>query len=228
MPLPVNLSDLLHGKSVEWERLEFKESWNPLTVLHTICAFANDFHNLGGGYIIAGLKEKDGQPVLPPEGLDPRKIDAIQKEILNLGNTAMRENGSPGPEFEFDEDHSYFLVRLPVHPATVLMEDEQQPELGGESRVESRSESRSEWRSRPDWRPEWGLNSVHDRIMNALGQGPLAKSAIAESLGHKSISGALRQALIDLMKIGLIEFTLPRKPKSRLQKYRLRRLKARP
>ena len=90
MPLPVNLSDLLHGKSVEWERLEFKESWNPLTILHTICAFANDFHNLGGGYIIVGLKEKDGRPVLPPEGLDPGKIDAIQKEILNLGNTAIR------------------------------------------------------------------------------------------------------------------------------------------
>jgi ATP-dependent DNA helicase RecG len=26
---------------------------------------------------------------------------------------AMKENGSPPPEFEFDEDHSYFLVRLP-------------------------------------------------------------------------------------------------------------------
>jgi len=28
---------------------------------------------------------------------------------------AMKKNGSPPPEFEFDEDHSYFLVRLPVH-----------------------------------------------------------------------------------------------------------------
>jgi ATP-dependent DNA helicase RecG len=28
----------------------------------------------------------------------------------------MKKNGSPSPEFEFDEDHSYFLVRLPVHP----------------------------------------------------------------------------------------------------------------
>lgn len=90
MPLPVNLTDLLHGKSVEWERLEFKESWNPLPILHTICAFANDFHNLGGGYIIVGLKEKDGRPFFPPVGMDPGRIDAIQKEILNLGNTAIR------------------------------------------------------------------------------------------------------------------------------------------
>jgi hypothetical protein len=29
---------------VESERIEFKEGWNPLSVLHTLCAFANDFH----------------------------------------------------------------------------------------------------------------------------------------------------------------------------------------
>lgn len=28
---------------------------------------------------------------------------------------AMKKNGSPPPEFEFDDDHSYFLLRLPVH-----------------------------------------------------------------------------------------------------------------
>jgi ATP-dependent DNA helicase RecG len=33
---------------------------------------------------------------------------------------AMRENGSPPPVFEFDEDHSYFMVRLPVHPLARL------------------------------------------------------------------------------------------------------------
>ena len=26
MPLPINIDDLLHGKAVEWERLELKES----------------------------------------------------------------------------------------------------------------------------------------------------------------------------------------------------------
>jgi hypothetical protein len=36
---------------VEWERLEFKRGWNPEAVLHTLCAFANDFHNLGGGFV---------------------------------------------------------------------------------------------------------------------------------------------------------------------------------
>ena len=90
MPLPINIQDLFRGKSVEWERLEFKSGWNPLITLHTICAFANDFHNLGGGYIIIGVEEKNGLPVLPPIGLDPGTLDAVQKEILNLGFNAIQ------------------------------------------------------------------------------------------------------------------------------------------
>lgn len=81
MPLPINTHELLRGKSAEWERLEFKEGWNPLGTLHTICAFANDFHNLGGGYIVVGVGEKSGQPLLPPKGLDPGSIDALQRRF---------------------------------------------------------------------------------------------------------------------------------------------------
>jgi len=89
MSLPINIHDLLQGKPVEWERLEFKEGWNPEAVLHTLCAFANDIHNLGGGYILIGIAEDNGRPVLPPVGLDPAQIDAIQKELLNLGFSAI-------------------------------------------------------------------------------------------------------------------------------------------
>ena len=49
MSLPVNIHEVLQGRPVEWERLEFKRGWNPEAVLHTLCAFANDFHSLGGG-----------------------------------------------------------------------------------------------------------------------------------------------------------------------------------
>jgi ATP-dependent DNA helicase RecG len=85
MKLPVNINDLLTARTVEWERLEFKAGWNPKAVLHTMCAFANDFHNLGGGYIIIGLDEDNGRPILPPAGLPVRQLDAIQKEIVELG-----------------------------------------------------------------------------------------------------------------------------------------------
>ena len=90
MNLPINIAELIHGKVVEWERLEFKSGWNPADVLHSICAFANDFHNLGGGYIIIGIGEKAGRPVFPPNGLQSAKLDAIQKEILRLTQNALQ------------------------------------------------------------------------------------------------------------------------------------------
>ncbi len=90
LSLPISLNAVLCGKTVEWERLEYKRGWNPESVMHTICAFANDFHNLGGGYIVIGVAEENGRPVLPPEGLAPETIDAIQKELLNLGHSAIQ------------------------------------------------------------------------------------------------------------------------------------------
>lgn len=90
LSLPISIDDLLRGRSVEWERIEYKRGWNPEDVVHSICAFANDFHNLGGGYIIVGIEEKDGRPVLPPTGIDPDKIDEIQKEILQYGHNSIQ------------------------------------------------------------------------------------------------------------------------------------------
>ena len=83
--LPVNLDDLLHARCVESARIEFKETWNTgpvgLQTLHTICAFANDFQNLNGGYIVLGVAARDGVAQLPPAGLAPGALDAIQKWI---------------------------------------------------------------------------------------------------------------------------------------------------
>ena len=84
--LPINLHDLLRQRTIEGERVEYKAGWNPQRVLHTICAFANDFHNLGGGYVVLGVEERDGQPLLPPSGIDPGRIAAVQNELLRLGS----------------------------------------------------------------------------------------------------------------------------------------------
>ena len=86
MALPVNIEDLLHGKVLEWERLEFKRGWNPEEVIHTICAFANDLNNWGGGYIVIGVAEQNGQAVFPAEGINPQQLDYVQGEVLNLAN----------------------------------------------------------------------------------------------------------------------------------------------
>ena len=48
MALPINISELINGKTIEWERIEFRKGWNPERTLRTITAFANDFNNWGG------------------------------------------------------------------------------------------------------------------------------------------------------------------------------------
>jgi len=47
--LSINLKDLLHQRKVEGERIEYKAGWNPDPIMRTLCAFANDFENLGWG-----------------------------------------------------------------------------------------------------------------------------------------------------------------------------------
>ena len=83
--LPINVDDLLHCRGVESERVEFKASWNPdttgLQVLRTICAFANDYHNLNGGYVVIGVAEENGRAILPPAGLSAEQVEAAQQWI---------------------------------------------------------------------------------------------------------------------------------------------------
>ena len=86
MSLPLNINDLLTGHVVEWDRLEFKEGWNPLEAMQAICAFANDFHNWGGGYLVFGIGEQGGRPQLPPAGLTQAQVDEAQRKLLELGH----------------------------------------------------------------------------------------------------------------------------------------------
>ena len=81
-PLPIRLADLLGGRKVETDRVEFKEGWNPPAILRTVCAFANDFHNYGGGYVLVGVGQADGLPVLPPVGVPDGQLDKLQRELL--------------------------------------------------------------------------------------------------------------------------------------------------
>ena len=73
---------------------------------------------------------------------------------------------------------------------------------------------------RTEWRPEWGPESVHDRIMAAIRERPLSRAELARALGHKSVTGALRRAVDDLMHAEFVSYTIPEKPGSRLQRYR--------
>jgi ATP-dependent DNA helicase RecG len=138
-----------------------------------------------------------------------RRIGEFLKELdLTEGRStgipkiirAMRENGSPPAEFVFDEDHTYFLVRLPVHPSAVRLETEQ----------------------RPEERPESGVESEFTRlILDALESAILGKKDLAVRLGKSKPSRYLNDLVRKMLRLGLIEYTIPDKPNSRLQRYRL-------
>ena len=82
MAIPINIDDLINKRIVESARIEFKSDFNPTAVIHSICAFANDIDNLGGGYIVLGVEEKDGSPVFPIKGIEQERIDGILKELV--------------------------------------------------------------------------------------------------------------------------------------------------
>ncbi|MCL1883786.1 MAG: putative DNA binding domain-containing protein [Defluviitaleaceae bacterium] len=80
--IPLKLEKLLEGRVVESDRVEYKKGWNPNDVIQTICAYANDWGNVNGGYIVIGIAEKDGMPILPPEGLPINSLDKTQQELV--------------------------------------------------------------------------------------------------------------------------------------------------
>jgi ATP-dependent DNA helicase RecG len=68
--LLINLTDLLRQRTVEGERIEYKTGWSPDATLRTVCAFANDFENLGGGYVVIG-QDCDANGVTSCADLEP-------------------------------------------------------------------------------------------------------------------------------------------------------------
>lgn len=85
MSLPINISDLISKKTIEDSRIEYKRSWNPEKILHTICAFANDYENIGGGYIVVGIEEKDSRPD-QITGVTEEEVGRIIRDLAEICN----------------------------------------------------------------------------------------------------------------------------------------------
>lgn len=86
MAISINIEKLISGRTVEGERIEYKKGWNPAAIYRTICAFANDFENIGGGYIIVGAEEEKGRAKRPVVGIPTEELDDIQKEMIGFNN----------------------------------------------------------------------------------------------------------------------------------------------
>lgn len=88
MALAINIDDLLNKQRIESNRIEFKKGWNPVSIYHSVCAFANDFDDLGGGYIVVGVDtdDKTGVAIQYIEGIPIEEIDDILQDMVGYNN----------------------------------------------------------------------------------------------------------------------------------------------
>lgn len=110
MELEMDVEDLLNKRKLESDRIEFKTGWNPDDIYHSVCAFANDYNNDGGGYIVVGVEEKNGVAKRPVKGLPEYMLDSIQKDMLGYNNLISPPYFPQGITMEVDRKWIFIIV----------------------------------------------------------------------------------------------------------------------
>ena len=127
-----------------------------------------------------------------------RRIGEFLKELdLTEGRStgvpkilrAMENNGSPPPEFESDEDRTYFLIRLPVH--------------------ERAERDTGEVELTPHVTPQ--VTPQVERVIMAM-RGDMLRADLMHSVGLKDRMHFVTEYLQPALDTGLLEMTIPTNP----------------
>ena len=122
---------------------------------------------------------------------------ALKSHGILPDRSPWKKHGTPPPVFE--ERSGFLIVTFRA-----------QMVAGNAGEVESRVESK--------------VGSGGDlpaRVLAALRNAPLSKALIAKTVGKRRMDGQLHARVRDMLGQGLLAYTIPDKPNSRLQKYRL-------
>lgn len=145
-----------------------------------------------------------------------RRIGEFLKELdLTEGRSTgipkmlriMEANGSTAPEFDSDEDRTYYLARLPVHPQAEI---ETGPVTGEEGIKQGLSRDQV-------------TGEVTGEVFALLRElsSPISRKELQDKLGLKSQANFRDRYLDPALAGKVIEMTQPDSPKSPTQKYRL-------
>ena len=114
MRINVTIRDIIDKKRIESNRLEFKRSWSEQTfeqVMKTITAFANDFQNTNGGYILVGIDDAGKLPDQPT--LDASDVSQIVLNITNRCKGSIQPAYVPIIELAYYQDHPILVIFAP-------------------------------------------------------------------------------------------------------------------
>ena len=147
--------------------------------------------------LISGAELRPWNPIIASVFYRAGIIEKWGPGTLNIIDWC-KGNSNPKPSW-IEQSGSLVLKLFPNASATLATQKESQLELPLESQQKS----------------------LHDRVLPLLASGPFSKSEITARLGQKQPSGPLHTLIRLLMDEGAIACTIPEKPNSRLQKYKL-------
>ena len=122
---------------------------------------------------------------------------------------AMKRNGSPRARFETDENRLWFVAKLPIHRAFASDRASSGPKSGT-----------SQAQVTPQVGTKLALSRHQVEILSKCNEA-LDLVALMAITGRKDRTKFRQQVLNQLLEAGWIEMTIPDKPRSSKQKYRL-------